>query len=148
MGIAVINCAAEHNTQTCRDYDIMGYPTLKVFPAHAPAGERGSSLQPTPHDVPSLTKAMLNWVQVQQEKEAGLIKAGADLTVGGTDRRSEAAGLVILDHPDSPYPVGEVILDLYAATRSRPNKLVLNKMDAGAYAKQNPETKEDFENCK
>ena len=114
MGIAVINCAAEHNTQTCRDYDIMGYPTLKVFSAHAPAGDRGSHLQPTPHDVPSLVKAMLNWALDQQEKDPALKTSSTDLTIND---RSD--GLVVLDYKDLPYMVEEVILDLYAATKNR-----------------------------
>ena len=66
MGLAVINCASERNTQTCRDYDIMGYPTLKVFPSKAAKGDRGQHLQPTPHEVPKLMEAMVNWVQEQQ----------------------------------------------------------------------------------
>ena len=34
--VAGIDCADDNNTATCREFEIMGYPTLKLFPAHAP----------------------------------------------------------------------------------------------------------------
>ena len=80
MGLAVINCASEHNTQTCRDYDIMGYPTLKVFAGGALAGDRGAPLQPTPHDVPSLEAAYVSWVVEQQSKGRPPLKPDLTLT--------------------------------------------------------------------
>lgn len=29
--MAVVNCADSHNIKLCRDYDVTGYPTIKVM---------------------------------------------------------------------------------------------------------------------
>ena len=35
VSIAGLDCADEINIPTCRDFEIMGYPTLKLFPPHS-----------------------------------------------------------------------------------------------------------------
>ena len=65
MGIGVVNCAAEHNNRICRDYDIFGYPSVKVFPPNATANDRGKLQRPAP-DVDSLVDIMTSWIQEQQ----------------------------------------------------------------------------------
>ena len=34
--VAGIDCADDNNTATCREFEIMGYPTLKLFPSQSP----------------------------------------------------------------------------------------------------------------
>lgn len=41
VGIAAIDCADDKNMPTCREYDIMGYPSMKFFPPQAPTTELG-----------------------------------------------------------------------------------------------------------
>ena len=39
MGVAAIDCAAEANMPTCREYEVMGYPSIKFFPPGTAKGE-------------------------------------------------------------------------------------------------------------
>ena len=41
IGVAAIDCAMEYNMPTCREYEVMGYPTLKLFSPNTPAGDMG-----------------------------------------------------------------------------------------------------------
>lgn len=129
MGLAVINCASERNTQTCRDYDIMGYPTIKVFSAGAAKGDRGAPLQPTPHDVPSLESAYISWVLEQQSQGRPPIKP--DLTLINRTITDLKAGLFIMEQPGSEqsYSAAEVILDLHAVTKNMPHMMSLSRLD-------------------
>jgi len=36
VAIAGIDCADENNIAVCREYEIMGYPSIRFFGAHAP----------------------------------------------------------------------------------------------------------------
>ena len=139
MGLAVINCASERNTQTCREYDIMGYPTLKVFPSKAAKGDRGQHLQPTPHEVPKLMEAMVNWVQEQQAKDPSI---EPNLNIGA----GPSEGLAVLEKAGSvlPYSVQEVILDFYAATKHMEKKVSLSRMDLNAYGQKYPGSNAQF----
>ena len=67
MGVGVINCANEINTQTCREYEIAGYPMLKLFPPNSPTSNVGDVL--AAHDIPALTKGMADWI-AKTESEA------------------------------------------------------------------------------
>ena len=41
ISVAAIDCAEEENMPICRDYGIMGYPSLKFFPPQAPISNQG-----------------------------------------------------------------------------------------------------------
>ena len=41
MAVAAIDCAMEYNMETCREYEVMGYPTIKFFSPNTPAGDMG-----------------------------------------------------------------------------------------------------------
>ena len=41
MKVGAIDCAQDQNVPICRDYEIMGYPSLKFFPPNASDSEQG-----------------------------------------------------------------------------------------------------------
>ena len=45
MAVAAIDCAMEANMPTCREYEVMGYPTIKFFSPNTPAGDMGHERQ-------------------------------------------------------------------------------------------------------
>ena len=45
MAVAAIDCAVEANMAVCREYEIMGYPTIKFFSPNTPAGDMGHERQ-------------------------------------------------------------------------------------------------------
>ena len=45
MTVAAIDCAMEANMPTCREYEVMGYPTIKFFSPNTPAGDMGHERQ-------------------------------------------------------------------------------------------------------
>ncbi|RZF42876.1 hypothetical protein LSTR_LSTR017406, partial [Laodelphax striatellus] len=45
VGIGAVDCANDKNNQLCRDYEIMAYPSLKMYPVHSPDTFLGESWQ-------------------------------------------------------------------------------------------------------
>ena len=45
MAMAAIDCAMEANMPICREYEVMGYPTIKFFTPNTPAGDMGHERQ-------------------------------------------------------------------------------------------------------
>jgi len=70
MGIAAIDCAQEENMPTCREYEVMGYPTIKFFPPGTPAGNMGEERASRDKSVPAIKKDMVGFLkELQQKKE-------------------------------------------------------------------------------
>ena len=42
MAVGAIDCAQEVNMPTCREYEVMGYPTIKFFSPNTPQGDMGT----------------------------------------------------------------------------------------------------------
>jgi len=70
MGIAAIDCAQEENMPTCREYEVMGYPTIKFFSPGTPAGNMGEERASRDKSVPAIKKDMVGFLkELQQKKE-------------------------------------------------------------------------------
>ena len=41
MAVGAIDCAQDVNMPTCREYEVMGYPTIKFFSPHTLQGDMG-----------------------------------------------------------------------------------------------------------
>ena len=42
MAVGAIDCAQDINMPTCREYEVMGYPTIKFFSPHTLQGDMGT----------------------------------------------------------------------------------------------------------
>ena len=42
MAVGAIDCAQEVNMPTCREYEVMGYPTIKFFSPNTLQGDMGT----------------------------------------------------------------------------------------------------------
>ena len=62
VALAAIDCADDANTAICREFEIMGYPSMKFFPPKAHKDDLGHVPDGRPHEIPALKKAILNYV--------------------------------------------------------------------------------------
>ena len=61
--LAAIDCAQDENVATCRDYDIMGYPSLKFFPPKAAKSEVGQLRENYVKEIPTMMHDMAKYVE-------------------------------------------------------------------------------------
>ena len=59
ISVGAIDCAAEENMPTCREYEVMGYPTLKFFTPNTPTGDMGIERHSREKTVPAIKKDMI-----------------------------------------------------------------------------------------
>lgn len=70
--VGAIDCAKDENIPLCRDYEIMGYPTLKFFPAFTDAENLGINYKGD-KKVEDIRHSMINFVETEfSEKKAPL----------------------------------------------------------------------------
>jgi len=61
--LAAIDCAQDENVATCRDYDIMGYPSLKFFPPKAAKTEIGQQRENGLKEIPTMMHDMAKYME-------------------------------------------------------------------------------------
>ena len=61
--LAAIDCAHDENVATCRNYDIMGYPTLKFFPPKAATKDIGEARETMSKEIPLMMSDMADFVE-------------------------------------------------------------------------------------
>lgn len=61
--LAAIDCAQDENVATCRDYEIMGYPSLKFFPPKAAKTEVGFLRESYDKEIPHMMTDMAKYVE-------------------------------------------------------------------------------------
>ena len=63
MRLAAIDCAQDENVATCRDYEIMGYPSLKFFPPKAAKDELGILRESYNKEIPPMMMDMTKYME-------------------------------------------------------------------------------------
>ena len=139
MGFGVINCAQEYNTQACRDYDINGYPSLKLFSPKQAVSNVGELIRA--HDVQSLITEVTNFVETLERNDTTqLLTFAPDLTYLKTAdpndifksrnkryEHSKTAILIFCDEKSNTFANG-LILDFYHLTKSSVNQVIIRKV--------------------
>ena len=68
--VGAVDCAKEENIPLCRDFEIMGYPTLKFFPAFTDASHLGIA-RTGGKKVDAIRYSMIDFIEQQfEEKKA------------------------------------------------------------------------------
>ena len=67
ISVAAIDCAQDENMPICRDYDIMGYPSLKFFPPQAPTSSHGTLRKGHSNEQKDIKGDMLAFVENTQK---------------------------------------------------------------------------------
>ena len=62
--IGVVDCAKDENVPLCREYEVMGYPTLKYFPSFSEAGQLGTTWRGK-KQVDAIRESMIDFLQEQ-----------------------------------------------------------------------------------
>lgn len=63
MKLAAIDCAQDENVATCREYDIMGYPSLKFFPPNASKSDLGELRETMSKEIPLMQHDMAQYME-------------------------------------------------------------------------------------
>lgn len=106
--VGAVDCANELNTPLCRDYEILGYPTLRYFPPKFDEGFYGTDIiKRKVEDLRgALVSALTNRTDLQLQPFAG---SSSDLWSQAGDARYVA---IYVDCNDEASPVGpELVLD-------------------------------------
>ena len=72
ISVGAIDCADEVNTDTCREYDIMGYPSMKFFPRKGAADFLGEKVDVRALTVDAIRDAMTSFLMQEEEKKPEL----------------------------------------------------------------------------
>lgn len=72
ISVGAIDCADDVNTDTCREYDIMGYPTMKFFPRKSAADFLGDRVDVKALTVDAIRDAMTSFLMQEEEKKSDL----------------------------------------------------------------------------
>ncbi|XP_022185343.2 sulfhydryl oxidase 1 [Nilaparvata lugens] len=126
VGIGAVDCANDKNNQLCRDYEIMAYPSLKIFPVHSPDTFLGDDWQKG--HVDDMVTALVKELETEQysgyskknlnlkpfnESDLNLLWFNVPPTVKYTF-------LVVQDETNVSYNLGsEVALDLLPVKESQ-----------------------------
>lgn len=139
IGVGVINCAQEHNIDTCRRYEIEGYPSLKLFSPHKPFPQNGLWMKPQEPNL--LVNVLTDWIETfQHNKVSQMLKTAPDLTSftatnpieiwkSENERLQNANSALLLFCNDThDYMVNRLILDHYHLTESNDKQTIVRKV--------------------
>ena len=76
ISVAAIDCAMDENMPTCREYEVMGYPSIKFFTPNTPTGDMGVERVSREKTVPAIKKDMIDFITDLEIKKSD--KAGHD----------------------------------------------------------------------
>lgn len=68
--IAAIDCANDDNNPLCREYEVMGYPTLKFFPVNSKKDFLGLEVKKG-NDETQITHAVIDQLVKEQQEQRG-----------------------------------------------------------------------------
>jgi len=124
MGIAAIDCAQEENMPTCREYEVMGYPTIKFFSPGTPAGNMGEERASRDKSVPAIKKDMVGFLKELQQKKEKAGRGWPNLLPAEVDQGSpvglwdDGAILAIIMAEEVNATMGsEVLLDIWSTVK-------------------------------
>lgn len=69
IDVAVVNCADSHNVKLCRDYDVSGYPTIKIFKPYANESDKGDNINGD-RDIDSIEASIVEYLESYQDENA------------------------------------------------------------------------------
>lgn len=110
INVAVINCADSKNTETCRAYGVMGFPTIKFFKAFSPESETGSAVDRSKvEDVRGLLKSTLDHLEMHTPSETPaswpnlhpLLKLESIESLWDEQNKNRAHHILVYEKPDS-----------------------------------------------
>jgi len=144
ISVGAIDCAMEENMPTCREYEVMGYPTLKFFTPNTPTGDMGIERHNREKTVPAIKKDMIEFLtDLQVKKSEKASKSWPRLVpakVNGFHISNIWEGdprVVILMIEDVNATMGsEVILDLSSSLAKLKIPLVVTKIELNSESEQ------------
>ena len=150
ISVAAIDCAMEENMPTCREYEVMGYPSLKFFTPNTPTGDMGVERLSREKTVNAIKKDMIEFLtdlQIKKSEKAGrkwpsLVPAKVNgLELMNIWEKNPRIVILLIEEVNSTMG-SEVILDLSASLAKLNIPLSLIKIE------MNPESEQLLEKLK
>jgi len=137
ISVAAIDCALEQNMPTCREYEVMGYPSIKFFSPKTLAGEMGEERkQNRAKTVPAIKEdavEFLKKLQAERPEKAGLgwpsllpLKV-EDLEIKGLWKEGISRAILMIEGNQS-YLASEVLLDMSSTVSNLKIPLALARL--------------------
>jgi len=118
MAVGAIDCADEANTETCREYDIMGYPTMKFFPRKSSVENIGERVNVRQLTVEAIRDEMTAFLSREEQNKTLLTDKWPKLLPATVEKLSDLKysskphTLLIVEEAESKVGM-EVMLDLH-----------------------------------
>lgn len=113
--IGAIDCADDQNTQLCREYEIMGYPTVRYFPPHVEnftIGKEVSRVLPDPAVLRTEIIKHLENTEVKSRNWPDFSSINSD-TIESVWKENNSRLLILVVEKDESFVGRELIMDLY-----------------------------------
>ncbi|KAI4903887.1 hypothetical protein NFI96_004960 [Prochilodus magdalenae] len=115
VDLGAIDCANEDNRKVCTSFGILGYPSLKFFPAYASEDSTGEDLRGFPRDVRGLRHLIID--KLESHKEPGPpacppLEPASAAEIDSFFENNNVEHLALVFEKNSSYVGREVILDL------------------------------------
>jgi len=144
ISVAAIDCAMDENMPTCREYEVMGYPSIKFFTPNTPTGDMGVERVSREKTVPAIKKDMIDFITDLEIKKSD--KAGHDwpnlvpARVAGVDilniwDKNPSLAVLLIEEANATMG-SEVILDLSATLNKLGVPLAMVKIEINAESAQ------------
>jgi len=144
ISVAAIDCAMEENMPTCREYEVMGYPSLKFFTPNTPTGDMGVERHSREKTVPAIKKDMIDFLtdlQIKKSEKAGrnwpsLVPAKVSgLEIMEIWAKNPKIAILLIEEVNATMG-SEVILDLSSTLAKLNVPLVISKIEINSESEQ------------
>jgi len=144
IAVAAIDCAMEENMPTCREYEVMGYPSLKFFTPNTPTGDMGVERHSREKTVPAIKRDMIQFItdlQMKKSEKAGrnwpsLVPARVSgLEILNIWDQNPSLAVILIEETNATMG-SEVILDLSDTLSKLKVPLVMSKIEINAESSQ------------
>eukprot|EP00090_Calanus_glacialis_P005065 TRINITY_DN13889_c0_g1_i1.p1 TRINITY_DN13889_c0_g1~~TRINITY_DN13889_c0_g1_i1.p1 ORF type:complete len:571 (-),score=160.50 TRINITY_DN13889_c0_g1_i1:165-1877(-) len=134
----------EENMPTCREYEVMGYPSLKFFTPNTPTGDMGVERLSREKTVPAIKKDMIEFLtdlQIKKSEKAGrswpsLVPAKVSgLEITDIWEKKPKIAILLLEEVNATMG-SEVILDLSSTLAKLNVPLVISKIEINSESEQ------------
>jgi len=149
ISVGSIDCAMEENMPTCREYEVMGYPSIKFFSPATPAGDMGEERQSRDKTIPAIKRDMVvylwdllagrkgrvGWQGVGQHWPQLLPAKPSGKSVPGLWEGGAVLAVIIVEEVNSTLG-SEVMLDIWPTVTKLKVPLALRRIEFGKETEQ------------
>jgi len=138
MSVGAIDCAQEENMPTCREYEVMGYPSLKFFSPATPKGEMGEERQSRDKSIQAIKRDMVTYLREVEGRKERAGRAWPPLlpaqvsgeSLVGAWEGGAVLGVLMVEEVNSTMG-SEVMLDIWSTVSKLQVPLTIQRVEVG-----------------